>query len=178
MPATSLALFVRPQHVPGARWEVHRAPPFLSCDLLLRMCGVNKWVSRYSMQKVGKQERAVANSFVFHQVSAKKLSSWCEVSEVGEERPHVRVGGHFPYLWNMLFGRQCPQTAAQLSEPQMNTNPANGCLWWATVWGNKQFTIAKLRWKIYYSAKSPPALEVLSKILFLFLFFIWICFEI
>lgn len=39
------------------------------------------------------------------------------------------------------------------------------------VLGNTQVINAKLTRKICFSAKSPPALEVLSKILFLLLFF-------
>lgn len=54
---------------------------------------MNKWFNKYSMQNVsvGQRERAMANSFVFHKVSAKKQLSWCKVSEVGEERPICQI---------------------------------------------------------------------------------------
>ena len=86
----------------------------LNYNLLFGVCGMNKWFNKYSMRKMKcwQKERIMANSFVFHMVSAKKQLSWYKVSEVGEERPtpYVKLRSYFPYLWAMLFSRQGPQT--------------------------------------------------------------------
>lgn len=112
---------VRPHSPAGSVWGSLLLDP----NLLLRVCGMNKWFNIFNAER-WQAGKGCGQQLCFPLVSAQKQLSWCKVSGVGEERSPCETEGHFPYLWDMFFSRQSPQTTAKAWSGQRKQGQQGG----------------------------------------------------